>query len=49
MSIFTTYFSKICYNVNFPYAFGYYSFICLLLIGPETALGISTKTTGGME
>lgn len=49
MSIFTTYFSKICYNVNFPYASGYYNFICLLLIGSDPAFGMSTKTARGTE
>jgi hypothetical protein len=47
MSIFTTYFSKTCFSVIFPYASGYYSFICLLFIGPEPAFGISTKIARG--
>lgn len=47
MSIFTTYFSKICFSVIFPNASGCYSFVCLLLIGPEPAFGISTKISRG--
>jgi hypothetical protein len=48
MNIFKTYFSKICFSVIFPCASGYYSFICLLLIGPEPAFGISAKIARGI-
>lgn len=47
MSIFTTYFSKTRFSVIFPCASGYYSFICLLLIGYEPAFGISAKIARG--
>jgi len=47
MNIFTTYSSKTCFSVIFPYASGYYSFICLLFIGPEPAFGISAKIARG--